>query len=85
MTINRELALLKTLLNKAEEWEKIKFQPVNWKFIKKYEEVGREPQLSQSEKPRLFTEVEASGPYPRNFLLLDIKTGLRTGEIPGLR
>jgi integrase len=83
-TINRELALLKTMLNKAVEWEKIKESPVNWRRIKKFTENGRERFLTPAEKARLFEEAGTVSPYLKNFLILAINTGLRKGEILGL-
>ena len=84
-TINRELALLKTMLNKAVEWEKIDAAPVNWKCIKRFPENSRERFLTPAEKARLFEKAGATSPYLRNFLILAINTGLRKGEILGLR
>lgn len=84
-TINRELALLKTMLNKAVEWEKIDASPVNWKRVKKFPENGRERFLTPPEKIRLFEKAGAVSPYLKNFLVLAINTGMRKGEILGLR
>lgn len=84
-TINREVALLKTILNKAVEWEKIEDSPLKWKRVKKFAENGRERYLSKTEKAKLFIEASSSSPYLKNFLILAINTGLRKGEILGLR
>ena len=84
-TINRELALLKTMLNKAVEWEKLDESLVNWRRIKKFQENGRERVLSTTEKPKLFAEAGSASRYLKSFLILAINTGLRKGEILGLR
>jgi integrase len=84
-TINRELALLKTMLNKALEWEPLEVSPVNWRRVKKFPENGRERFLTPGEKTRLFEKAGTASPYLKNFLILALNTGMRKGEILGLR
>ena len=84
-TINREIALLRTMLNKAVEWEYLDASPVNWRRVKKFNENGRERYLTADERERLFGALDDSGPILRNFIILALNTGLRRGEIMGLR
>jgi len=84
-TINREIALLRTMLNKAVEWEYLDASPINWRRIKKFNENGRERYLTADERERLFAALDDSGPILRNFIILALNTGLRRGEIMGLR
>jgi len=84
-TINREIALLRTMLNKAVEWEYLDASSVNWRRVKKFNENGRERYLTADERERLFAALDNSGPILRNFIILALNTGLRRGEIMGLR
>lgn len=84
-TVNRELALLRTMLNKAVEWEYLDASPVNWRRVKKFRESGRERYLLADERERLFAALDDSSPILRSFLVLALNTGLRRGEIMGLR
>jgi integrase len=84
-TINREIALLRTMLNKAVEWEYLDASPLNWRRVKKFNENGRERYLTTDERERLFAALDDSGPILRNFIILALNTGLRRGEIMGLR
>jgi integrase len=84
-TINREIALLRTMLNKAVEWEYLDASPINWRCVKKFNENGRERYLTADERERLFGALDDSGPILRNFIILALNTGLRRGEIMGLR
>jgi integrase len=84
-TVNRELALLRTILNKAVEWEYLDASPINWRRVEKFNENGRERYLTADERERLFAALDDSGPILRNFIILALNTGLRKGEIMGLR
>jgi len=84
-TINREIALLRTMINKAVEWEYLDASPINWRRVKKFNENGRERYLTADERKRLFAALDDSGPILRNFIILALNTGLRRGEIMGLR
>ena len=84
-TINRELALLRTMLNKAVEWEYLEESSVNWKRVKKLNENSRERYLTPDEQGRLFEVLDEAGPALRSFVILAVNTGMRKGEILGLR
>jgi integrase len=84
-TINRELALLRTMLNKAVEWEYLDASPVNWKRVKKLPENSRERYLTPEERTRLFMALVTAPPVLRAFVVLAINTGMRKGEILGLK
>jgi integrase len=84
-TVNRDLALLRTMLNKAVDWECLDASPINWRRVKKFNENGRERYLTANERKRLFAALDDSGPILSNFIVLALNTGLRRGEIMGLR
>jgi len=80
-TINRELACLKTIFAKAVEWGKTDTDPA--RKIKKFrEEARKERILTAEESRRLF---ENAAPSLRLFLIVALNTGMRKGEILGLR
>jgi integrase len=83
-TINREIALVKSMLNRALEWEDITECLVNWRRIKKFDEYGRDRTLTDDEFSRLIEAAERV-PHLRDFLLIALNTGMRKGEILGLR
>lgn len=83
-TINREVALLKSMFNRALEWEDIAECQVNWRRIKKFDEYGRDRTLTDDEFARLIGAAERV-PHLRDFLLIALNTGMRRGEILGLR
>lgn len=83
-TINREIALVKSMLNRALEWEDITECQVNWRRIKKFDEYGRDRTLTDAEFGRLIEAAERV-PHLRDFLLIALNTGMRKGEILGLR
>lgn len=83
-TINREIALVKSMLNRALEWEDIAECQVNWRRIKKLAEYGRDRTLSEAEFGRLIEAAERV-PHLRDFLLIALNTGMRKSEILGLR
>ena len=80
-TINRELACLNTLFNKAVEWERTETNPA--RKIKKLRETGaRERILTPDEMRRL---IDAASPAIRPVLVTALNTGMRRGEILSLR
>jgi integrase len=80
-TINREIACLKTIFIKAVEWGKTEADPT--RRIKKFrEEARKERILTAAEEKRLFANAD---PTLRPFLVVALNTGMRKGEILGLR
>ena len=80
-TVNREMACLRTLLNKGMEWGRIEENPAA--RVKKLKEPpARERILNASEAARL---IDASTPELRPILIVALGTGMRRGEILGLK
>ena len=80
-TANRELACLKTIFAKAVEWGKTEINPAQ--KVKKFREPSsRERILTEDETRRL---LPASSPELRPILITALGTGMRRGEILGLR
>jgi integrase len=80
-TVNRALALLKTLFAKAVEWGRIETNPAA--RVKKLKEPnGRERFLTHEEAHRL---LAAASPDFRPILIVALGTGMRRGEILSLR
>ncbi len=80
-TVNRALACLKTLLNKAVEWGKLPASPAA--RVKKFREPsGRERILGPDEARRL---LGAASPEIRPVLIVALGTGMRRGEILALK
>jgi integrase len=80
-TINRELAVLKTIFSKAVLWGYTAMNPV--KLVRLYrEELKPVRILTADEKRKLF---EASPEFLRPVILFALKTGMRRGEILGLK
>lgn len=80
-TANRELALLKTMLSKAVEWGKLKSNPAA--KVKKFKEApGRERILTPMEIKDL---ADAANSHLKPVLIIALNTGMRRGEILGLR
>jgi len=83
-TINRELALLKTMTNKGIEWEFLEASPIIWKRIPRLDEDSRTRFLRPEETTALIQAVNGNSPHLRAFLSLALNTGLRKSEILGL-
>src|SRR5690348_15155066 len=81
-TINREMAILKTAYNKAIEWDLLVFNPVERVKFFSEKDRGRTRYLSADEKKKL---LAACSPELRRFVILALKTGMRAGEILGLK
>ena len=80
-TINRELACLKTMFNKAVEWGKIEKNLIQ--AVKKFKENNpRERILTADEARRL---IENASESIRPVLIVALNTGMRRNEILGLK
>lgn len=80
-TVNRALALLKTLFSKAVEWRRLEANPAAG--VKKLKEPPcREWILTKDETRRL---LEAASPELRPVLITALGTGMRKGEILALK
>jgi integrase len=80
-TTNRELACLRTLLNKAVEWGRLEQNPAS--RVKKLREAPpRERVLSAEEASRL---IDKAAPHLKTILIVLLNTGMRRGEALGLR
>ncbi len=80
--INRELSLLKTIYNKGVEWGLVESNPVD--RVKFFSEKGRARTryLTADEKKSL---LEVCPPALRRIVIVALKTGMRRGEIFGLK
>lgn len=81
-TVNREMAILKTAYNKAIEWGLLESNPVERVKFFSEKDRGRTRYLSADEKAKL---LAACSPELRRFIILALKTGMRAGEIFGLK
>ncbi len=80
-TVNRALALMKTLFSKAVEWGRLETNPAA--RVKKLKEPpGRERILTADETRRL---LEAASPELRPVIITALGTGMRKGEILALK
>jgi len=80
-SVNREITLLKTMFNKAVEWEKLRTNPIS--KVKKFRENGFiERILTRGEASQL---IDAAPNYLRPILIIALNTGMRKGEILKLR
>jgi integrase len=82
-TVNKELNCLKAMLNKAVAWQHLNTNPLAGMALLK-EPPGRLRYLSLEEKDRLLDACTVS-PYLRPLVTLAIYTGMRRGELLGLR
>jgi integrase len=80
-TCNRELTLLKTLLAKAVEWQRIESNPAA--KVKKFREPrSRERILTPEEMRRL---VDVAAPHLKPILIVALNTAMRRSEILSLK
>ncbi len=80
-TVNRELACLKTVFNKAVEWGRLENNPI--RRVRKFKESNpRERILSAAEALSL---VENAAPSIRPILIVALHTGMRRNEILSLK
>jgi len=82
-TINRELTVLKKMLNLAIEWQyDIRINPVKKGNFFSEEEYRRDRVLSEEEEKRLF---RTAAPHLRPILTCALRTGMRYSEILSLK
>ena len=75
-TINREGALLRSILNKAVHWNYLDFNPI--KKMLMFKELPKERILTEGEIARLVAHAEGDLKY---MTLIALNTGMRRGEI----
>jgi integrase len=80
-TINREFTCLKTLFNKAIEWERTEINPA--RKVKKFRENGAKERILSPDEMREL--IGAASPTVRPVLVTALNTGMRRGEILSLR
>ena len=82
-TVNREIALIKTMLNKAVAWGRIPSSPIAGRVVGKLKEKNaRERILTSEETGRL---IEAASPNLKPILTIALNTGMRRNEILSLK
>jgi integrase len=82
-TVNREVALIKTMLNKAVIWGRLPVNPIAGKAVGKLKEKNiRERILSLDETGCL---INAAVPRLRPILVIALNTGMRRNEILSLK
>lgn len=79
-TINREGALLRSILNKAVQWGVLSFNPI--KKISMFREEPKERILTENEINLL---VRSAGIPLKHIILVALNTGMRKGEILNLQ
>jgi len=79
-TINRELALMRNMFNKAVEWGMLSWNSIA--RIKLYKEEPKERILTEKEIGKL---VSMAKPPLKDIILVAINTGMRKGEILNLK
>jgi len=83
-TINRELAALSHLLNKALEWRWLDSKPAIIKRLK--ENLGRITYLTSEQAANLIREAQKDqNPYVYPFIVIGLGTGMRRMEILSIR
>lgn len=81
-TVNRELAVLSSLLTKAVEWGKLAEHPMKGGKVRRLPQHNlKERILTPEEETRL---LKASGPELQDLISLALDTGMRLGELVGL-
>jgi len=78
-TVNREGALLRSILNRAVKWGYLSFNPI--KKIEMYKEEPKERILSKAEISKLVSTANTPLKY---IILIAVNTGMRIGEILNL-
>lgn len=82
-TVNREIALIKTMLNKAVAWGRIPSSPIAGRIVGKLKEKNaRERILTSEETGRL---IEAASSNLKPILTIALNTGMRRNEILSLK
>jgi len=82
-SVNRELACLKTIINKAVEWGKILANSIGGKKVRKFTENNKKLRvLTPDEQSRL---MAAAGGNLGSFLVIALNTGMRRNEILTLK
>lgn len=81
-TINREIALLKTMFSKAVEWGRIENNPLS--KVKKFRENHQKHMRILSDEEAI-TLVDAANSHLKPILIIALNTGMRRGEILALR
>jgi len=84
-TINREIALLRTMFNRARRDGFITGVPFEWGDLEKQPENRRKRLLSDAEREALLKASAECGSYLLPFVIIALKTGLRSSEILSLR
>lgn len=80
-TVNRDLATLKTMFNKAVQWETLEENPAkNVRFFKE-----NNTRLRYLEKEEIKKLIESSSKRLRPILILALNTGMRRGEVFNLK
>ena len=81
-TVNRELACLKKMFNKAIDWEYAKENPVLKVKLFSEKDNMMERVLTEDEEERL---IESSEPHLKPIVVTALQTGMRKGEILNLK
>lgn len=87
-TINRDIAALKSVLNRAVEWGVIDENPIAKLKRLKVDRQGVIRYLTESETERLraaLEETDPRAPYLKSLVLVGLNTGLRKGELLSLK